>query len=110
MLQNIDPKLIKYETVWTKSTIMSEAETMDMIINAVEAKLISRQWGSVMAQTITNVPDIDEDRKQIEKEQKAETDLEVKKRSAGTTMGDKLSDDGFRSSGKSNGKMPVRNN
>lgn len=108
MLQNIDPKLIKYECVWTKSTIMSEFEQMQMIIEAVEARLISRQWGAQMAQMITNVPDIDEDRKQIEKESKADTDLEMKKRSAGSTLTDKMQDEGFRSSGKNNGARPVR--
>jgi len=61
-----------------------------------------------MLQTITNVPDVDEDLKQVEKEQKEATDLEMKKRSAGMTIGDKMNDEGFRLNGKANGKVPSR--
>ena len=99
-LYNCDPHKVKFETMWTKSTTETEADRNESLCSLRDRKLISRRTAVGMLQEYTRIADVDEEIKQIEKEDKEDTELEVQKRAAGVTTGDRLADEG--------GMKPVR--
>jgi hypothetical protein len=89
LLAGIDPDLVPYEILWSKSTTETEQERIDSIIKLREAGGISQKTFLTMIQEYTKIPDIEQELKLLADEAEQATKMEERKRSAGQTMTDK---------------------
>jgi hypothetical protein len=75
ILQDIVPSLLKYEVLFTKSTIETEQDRIDSLVALSEAKLVSRKTAVTMLQQYTQVPDVEAEIAEIDKENRQQMEL-----------------------------------
>ena len=93
MLAGVDPTIITYEILWSKSTTETEKDRIDSVIAMYEAGLMTLETAITMLQPYTRIPSIEEEIVKLKAQAEERTNQEVKKRSAGSTTREKLADE-----------------
>lgn len=92
MLQGIDPDLIQYETMWSKSTTETEKDRIDSFIKLRDAGGISQKRFVEAMQQYTLVPNIEQELKDISEDAELAVQNEVTKRQAGSLLTEQMKD------------------
>jgi len=79
VLRDLNPALIKYELIWPNSTIETEQDRIDSINACVEVGTMSIETSVSMLASWTQVPDVEEEIKRIQKQQETKMKMEEKK-------------------------------
>ena len=92
MLQGLDPDDFNFETMWTKSTIESDQDRIESLIKMREAGGLSQKRFVEALQQYTQVPDIEQELKDIAEDAEKATQMEVTKRQAGSLLTEQMKD------------------